>query len=143
MGTNTSGTIIKDPEGRRRLTTDSPWEPRMGYCRAIEAGPMIWVSGCVGIYDDGTYPEGLAAQTAQCIRRIGDALERFDAGLKDIVKVRIYTTTIDRWEEIAEIMGPTFEQHRPSNVLIEVSKLVDGALVEIEAEAYRLPRDHD
>ena len=104
---------------------------------------MIWVSGCVGIYDDGTYPEGLAAQTAQCIRRIGDALERFDAGLKDIVKVRIYTTTIDRWEEIAEIMGPTFEQHRPSNVLIEVSKLVDGALVEIEAEAYRLPRDHD
>ncbi len=139
MGTNTSGTIIEDPDGRRRLTTESPWEHRMGYCRAIQAGPMIWVSGCVGIHDDGTYPKGLTAQTQRCIQRISEALESFGAGLKDVVKVRIYTTDIDRWEEIAEIMGPTFQDHRPTNLLIEVSKLVDGAVVEIEAEAYLMP----
>lgn len=143
MGTNTSGTIIEDPDGRRRLTTNSPWEPRMGYCRAIEAGPMIWVSGCVGIHDDGTYPEGLSAQTAQCIHRIRQALVSIGADLKDVVKVRIYTTDIDRWEEIADIMGPTFQHNRPTNLLVEVSRLVDGALVEIEAEAYRMPSPKD
>ena len=52
------------------------------------------------------------------------------------MKVRIYTTTIDRWEEIASVMGPTFADIRPANVLVEVAKLVDDALVEIEAEAW-------
>ena len=129
-------TMIEGSDGRRRLETDSPWEPRMGYSRAVQAGPMIWVAGCVGINADGTWPEGLTAQTRRCLERIEEALEPFSASLDHVVKVRIYTTTIDRWEEIAVVMGPAFEGIRPANVLVEVAKLVDDALVEIEAEAF-------
>ena len=136
MDQTSGGIIVEGPDGRRRLETESPWEPRMGYSRAIQAGPMIWVAGCVGINPDGSYPESLVEQTTRCIERITVALEAFGADLTHVVKVRIYTTQIDRWEEIAQVMGPTFSNIRPANVLVEVSKLVDGARVEIEAEAW-------
>ena len=136
MPTPSQSTLVTQPDGRRRLETPSPWEPRMGYSRAVQAGPMIWVSGCVGTNPDGTYPPGLADQTRRCVERIGDALAALDASLDHVVKVRISTTTIDRWEEIASVMGPTFADIRPANVLVEVAKLVDDALVEIEAEAW-------
>ncbi|MAB71101.1 MAG: hypothetical protein CMJ54_01175 [Planctomycetaceae bacterium] len=140
MTSRPSQTMIEGPDGRRRLQTDSPWEPRMGYSRAVQAGPMIWVAGCVGINADGTWPEGLTAQTRRCVERIREALEPFGGSLHHVVKVRIYTTAIDRWEEIAAVMGPAFDDIRPANVLVEVAKLVEGALVEIEAEAF-LPPD--
>ena len=108
----------------------------MGYSRAVQAGPLIVVSGCVGIEEDGTYPEDLESQTRRCVERIADALSAFDATLEQIIKVRIYTTDISRWEEIAAVMGPTFADIRPANLLVEVSGLVDEALVEIEAEAW-------
>lgn len=129
-------TIVTLPDGRRRLDTHSPWEPVMGYSRAVQAGPLIVVSGCVGIRPDGSYPDGLAAQTRRCVERIAEALAAFDATLEQIIKVRIYTTDLARWEEIASVMGPTFGATRPANLLVEVSGLVDGALVEIEAEAW-------
>lgn len=128
--------LIDHPDGRRRLETGSPWEPRMGYSRAVQAGPFIVVSGCVGIREDGSYPEDLESQTRRCVERIADALSAFDATLEQIIKVRIYTTEISRWEEIAAVMGPTFADIRPANLLVEVSGLVDEALVEIEAEAW-------
>ncbi len=108
----------------------------MGYSRAVQAGPLIVVSGCVGLLADGTYPDGLAAQTRRCVERIAEALAAFDATLEQVIKVRIYTTDISRWEEIASVMGPTFATTRPANLLVEVSRLVDDALVEIEAEAW-------
>jgi enamine deaminase RidA (YjgF/YER057c/UK114 family) len=129
-------TVTELPDGRRRLDTDSPWEPRMGYSRAVQAGPMIVVSGCVGLLEGGGYPEGLEAQTRRCVERITEALACFDATLDRIIKVRIYTTDISRWEEIAAVMGPAFGEIRPANLLVEVSRLVDDALVEIEAEAW-------
>ena len=128
--------LVDLPDGRRRLDTHSPWEPRMGYSRAVQAGPLIVVSGCVGILEDGSYPEGLEAQTRRCVERIAQALAAFEATLEQVIKVRIYTTDISRWEEIAAVMGPTFEHTRPANLLVEVAGLVDGALVEIEAEAW-------
>ncbi len=109
----------------------------MGYSRAVQAGPLVTVAGCVGLEEDGTYATTLTAQTRRCVERIEDALRAFDLDLSHIVKVRIYTTNIDRWEEIAEVMGPTFDATRPANLLVEVARLVDGALVEIEAEAWR------
>ena len=108
----------------------------MGYSRAVQAGPMIWVSGCVGTNPDGTYPPDLADQTRRCVERISDALDALDATLAQVVKVRIYVTDISRWEEIASIMGPTFADIRPANVMVEVAGLVDEAMVEIEAEAW-------
>lgn len=131
-----NSTLISRPDGSRRLDTGSPWEPRMGYSRAVQAGPLIVVSGCVGILPDGRYPTSLEDQTRRCVVRIEEALAAFGASLQQVIKVRIYTTNIDRWEEIAAVMGPTFDEIRPANLLVEVSKLVDDALVEIEAEAW-------
>ncbi|MDG2021537.1 MAG: Rid family hydrolase [Phycisphaerales bacterium] len=136
MPTPSQSTLVTQPDGRRRLETPSPWEPRMGYSRAVQAGPMIWVSGCVGTNPDGTYPPDLAGQTRRCVERIGDALAALDASLAQIVKVRIHVTDISRWEEVASIMGPTFADIRPANVMVEVAGLVDEAMVEIEAEAW-------
>ena len=136
MAETPRGTLLTSPDGRRRLDSGSPWEPKMGYSRAVQAGPMIWVAGCVGVNPDGSYPPGLTEQTRRCVERIRNALAAFDADLSHVVKVRIYTTAIERWEEIAEVMGRKFGEIRPANVLVEVSKLVDEALVEIEAEAW-------
>ena len=109
----------------------------MGYSRAMKAGPLITVAGCVGITEEGTYPDTLTGQTRCALSRIRGALNALDADLDQIIRVRIYTTCIDRWEEIATIMGPTFAETRPPNVLVEVAKLVDEeALVEIEADAW-------
>jgi enamine deaminase RidA (YjgF/YER057c/UK114 family) len=108
----------------------------MGYSRAVRAGPLVVVSGCVGILPDGTYPPSLEDQTQRCVTRIREALEAFGASLGQVIKIRIYTTDISRWEEIAAVMGPTFADIRPANLLVEVSGLVDEALVEIEAEAW-------
>ncbi|MEE2681166.1 MAG: Rid family hydrolase [Planctomycetota bacterium] len=123
--------------GRERIDTGSPWEQRMGYSRAMRAGPLITVAGCVGISEDGTYPDTLVGQTRCALDRIQGALHALDADLDQIVRIRIYTTCIDRWEEIATVMGPTFADTRPPNVLVEVARLVDAdALVEIEADAW-------
>ena len=109
----------------------------MGYSRAMKAGPLITVAGCVGINEDGTYPDTLSGQTRCALDRIQSALNGLGADLDEIIRIRIYTTCIDRWEEIATVMGPTFSQTRPPNVLVEVAKLVDReALVEIEADAW-------
>jgi enamine deaminase RidA (YjgF/YER057c/UK114 family) len=109
----------------------------MGYSRAMKSGPLITVAGCVGIEKDGSYPDTLAGQTRCALGRIEEALETLGAGLEHLTRIRIYTTCIDRWEEIAEVMGPAMEAFRPPNALVEVARLVDEeALVEIEADAW-------
>ena len=128
--------VITEPSGRRRVESGSPWEPVMGYSRAVRTGPLVCVAGCVGLDEDGTIPEGLDAQTRCALARIEAALAAVDATMNDLVRVRIYTTCIDRWKEIAAVMGPAMDGIRPANALVEVAKLVDGALVEIEADAW-------
>jgi enamine deaminase RidA (YjgF/YER057c/UK114 family) len=109
----------------------------MGYSRAVQAGPLICVSGCVGIGADGSYPPTLRAQTARCIERIRDALAPFGADLSHIIRLRMFTTRIAQWEEIAVACGPVFGGIRPANALIGVSALIDPqALIEIEADAW-------
>jgi enamine deaminase RidA (YjgF/YER057c/UK114 family) len=120
-----------------RYETGTVWEDKMAYSRAVAAGPMIWVSGCIGVLSDGNLADGLQAQTTRCLERILDALSSFQAELCDIVKIRIYTTQLDRWEEIASVMEPMFRTHRPANLLVGVAELADGALIEVEAEAFR------
>ena len=123
--------------GRTRVDGGTAWEPRMGYSRAMRSGPLITVSGCVGIDGNGDYPDTLREQTRCALDRIRAALHCLEADLEHLVRVRIYTTCIDRWEEIAEVMGPALAEFRPPNTLVEVSALIDAAaLVEIEAEAW-------
>ena len=129
--------MVDLPNGHRRLDTGSHWESRMGYSRAVQAGPFVTVAGCVGLNSDGTYSSSLVDQTRRCLERIEDALAAFDQDLTHVIKVRIYTTDISRWEEIATVMGPTFEEIRPANLLVEVSALVEDAMIEIEVEAWQ------
>lgn len=109
----------------------------MGYSRAVRAGDTVHVAGCVGIELDGGYSPSLKRQTERCLERIAEALRSFGLGLDAIVRLRIYTTRIAEWEEIASVMGPRFEPTRPANALIGVAALVDAdAWIEIECDAW-------
>jgi enamine deaminase RidA (YjgF/YER057c/UK114 family) len=133
--------LVEMGDGRRRLESGTVWEPKMGYSRAVQAGPLICVSGCVGILPDGRYPATLRDQAARCLDRIRDALAAFGADLSHVIRLRIYTTCITEWEEIAAICGPALAAVRPANSLVEVSRLIDPqALIEIEADAWLDPR---
>ncbi|MFQ6012030.1 MAG: RidA family protein [Thermoplasmata archaeon] len=123
---------------RKRITTDTPWEGRVGYSRALRVGPHVYVSGTTAT-DPGGQVTGRGdpyAQTIQAIRNIKGALEAAGARLRDVVRTRIYVTDIDAWEEIGRAHGEAFGAVRPAATMVEVRRLVDpDMLVEIEAEA--------
>ena len=122
-----------------RISTDSPWEPVVGYSRAVAAGDYVFVSGCTSTRAGEFDHEGDAvAQTAQCISNIGDALAQFGLGLADVVRTRMFVTDISRWQEYGRAHGAAFGGTMPATSMIGVAALVDPRmLVEVEAVAYR------
>lgn len=124
-------------DGRERVDGGSEWEGRMSYSRAMRAGPLITVAGCVGIDETGRYPDTASEQARCALGRVREGLLELGADLGHLVRIRIYTTCIDRWEEFAEVIGPALAESRPPNVLVEVAGLVDeAAMIEIEADAW-------
>ncbi|MEE9173485.1 MAG: RidA family protein [Thermoplasmata archaeon] len=125
---------------RERVTTDTPWEARVGYSRAVRVGPHVHVSGTTATDSEGKIVgKGNAyQQTVQAIRNIRAALEGIGSGLQDVVRTRKYVTDIEAWEEVGRAHREAFGEVRPAATMIEVRRLIDpDMLVEIEVDAVR------
>lgn len=123
---------------RRRISSGSPYEPVIGFSRAVRVGDTVYVSGTVAWGDDAKLVGAgdVYAQAKQTILNIEKALIEAGASLRDVVRTRIYLTDVSRWEEAARAHGEAFSEVRPASSMVEVSALAEPEmLVEIEAIA--------
>ena len=123
----------------QRYFTGAEWEPKLGYCRALRAGDMIYLSGTAPVGEDGnTYAPGEAyAQAKRCFEIIQRSLQAIDADLHQVVRTRMYVTDISQWEAFGRAHQEFLGEYPPVTSMVEVKGLINpDMLIEIEAEAY-------
>ena len=129
---------MTDTSKRSSVRSGAPWEPIVGYSRAVRVGNTVAVTGCASVDENGELVgEGDAyLQAQQCIKIIRTAVEGTGAALEDVVRTRIFVTDIEQWEDIARAHREAFGKIMPATTMVEVSRLIDERmLVEIEADA--------
>jgi len=127
---------VSEIAGRKRASSGSQWEPKMGYSRAVRAGNTIAVTGTVGINADGKYPDSLEEQTRRSLAIIQAAIESLGGKIEHVIRTRMFVTDVSKWEQVAKVHGEVFRDIRPATSILEVAKLIDpDAQIEIEADA--------
>lgn len=123
---------------RQRVSSGSPYEPRIGISRAVRSGRVISVSGTAPLSPDGkTIGVGdPAAQARRCLEIIQAAIEKLGGDLSDVIRTRTFLTRIEDWEKVALVHGEFFKEIQPASTFLQVVRFIDPEwLVEIEADA--------
>lgn len=122
---------------RKNISSGSPFEPKIGFSRAVRSGNFISVSGTAPIADDGSVAEkgDVYGQTKRCIEIMKDAIEAAGGSLEDVIRTRIMLVDVTTWEDATRAHGEYFADIRPANTVVEVNRFIHPDwLVELEAD---------